>query len=106
MARDHVPAEFIIRLERALEVDPSAQTPVAEPRDGECFLCGKDVEPVLPVGRALVGYGEANTLAHDRCTQVDAFGVINGSDAQAAPIVAGIDLKDRADIGNNAGKHS
>src|SRR5271170_1508118 len=102
-----VAAEFVANLQRALEVEPGAGSPVFGRGHAERLGGGVDIEPgfvSLDAGRH---HGEANAIAGDRGAVSDGSAVETARDAQ--PVQLALRRRrqsdDLADVSDYAGEH-
>ena len=88
VARDDMAAEFVADLERALEIDPRPDLPVANRRAVEGFGRRIDLEPAAVAARLDGDHRQAGSAAGDRGAERDRRRVVDGFNPQPAKLLS------------------
>ena len=106
MAGDHMAAEFVAKLQRALEIDARAGIPVRDLGQCQGLRRRLDVETRAAFGLGIKrNHREADAGAGDRGADGDRRRVIGAVDGDAMHVVAPLDGGHGADIGDDPGEH-
>src|SRR5207249_2320883 len=105
MARNNVPPELVARFERALKIDACPGSPA--PDRGHSQRLGGRVcrKPAAARFLAPRHRRQADSVARDRGTDLDGFGIVAAGDGEAHKVpLTMLDRADLADIADDAGE--
>src|SRR5262249_10262242 len=106
MAGDDVSAEFIAKLERALEIDARAFLPATDRGHPQRLGGGFDDEPGAGALLAMGDHSQAHAAAGNRDADVGGIRTIATGDLETVePLRARLDRNHLANVGHDAGKH-